>query len=264
MVSRLRTLIQRITVCAVIVLFFFLPSAGWAQQTDARGFEVKYQAQSVTIRVTRNVPLSELLEALCQVTKSRCEGTAATSNLITVPMTVSGPWNKVVSTLLEGTQLNYSSAAPSSSGGGSLIIGGHAAQISTPVAPPPVPFAPPNPIFNAPPEMARTDANGSTPAAPASVSPAPNMANPSLISQDGSGITDPHGLPIGIFGGPTVESMPDRAGNPIPVPPVESQSYEPMPDKNGNLIPVIIESQSYEPMPDKSGNLIPVNVPRRH
>jgi len=255
------------TECVALFIIILLPCLGCAQQAELRSFELKYEGHTVTIHVTRSIPLSELLKSLCQTSHTQCEGTEATSSLLVAPMTVSGTWENVLASLLEGTQLNYSCIAASSSSPGSLVIQGRASRISTPVASPaPIEtttgqdIGPSAQMVSTFSENSSNDQGKNVAASATSSSDAATVA---FSGEESGGMVDPHGLPVTASSGSAIEAMPDRAGNPISVN-LGGPTIEPMRDRNGNAIPVVIESQSYEPMPDKSGNLIPVNVPRRH
>jgi len=93
-----------------------------AKSHDVPGGTVEYNRGILTVRLTQPTDLRTVLEAICQVTESRCDVGASAAEVELPPVSLTGTWREVVRLLMEGAGHNYAALEPSGGQGGRLWV----------------------------------------------------------------------------------------------------------------------------------------------
>jgi len=224
--------------------------------------QVEHHPPTVTLRITEATDLGAVLGVLCEVTNARCDIDPSAAEVELPPLMLSGSWAEVLSSLFEGSGLNYATTSPVRGQPARLLVHARRPGQDTPAAAiraadpsgrpdasanaaslASTPYAPPTQRE----EDAEVDASGSAKGtgreydgrAGGGGEPDPEMMRKSIESVRTlyEGMSMPRApLPPG---SPYVLPFPDANGNPISVP----ASYPPTmvlpwPDANGNPIVV--------------------------
>lgn len=94
----------------------------WAATPGTPGVLTQYAHPTLTLQVGGPTDLRTVLEAICQVSQSRCQIAPRAEETAVAPMTLVGHWKEVVAKLLEGTKLNYVAVEPGPGRAGQLLV----------------------------------------------------------------------------------------------------------------------------------------------
>ena len=255
-----------------VLAYVLITPAAWAGEPGPAGVIIDYHAPFVTVRVTQTTSLYAVLEKFCQHTQAHCEITSelaeAAAEQLVSPMTVEGTWAEVVTKLMEGRKLNYSSLSPTRRERGKLLVEARSPVTKVPQqeARGPVGAAGADEVVESGGvRMGRrrrltssADSRGGADAPRLSGGPSASSyrraRQPRPSDQSGTGVSfvqnpatvaffpDASGgasstLPT-TESGPPVLPFPDSNGNPIPVEKGQPRTFLPFPDSNGLPIPV--------------------------
>jgi len=111
-----------VRVCSL--LFATVVCVATAKTQVAGAVVISRTGGQIEISIDRLVPLSDVLNNLCQELKAQCEGTPKAMGMMVPAQQISGDWRRVLTTLLVGTGLNYTTHDPDASSAGMLSING--------------------------------------------------------------------------------------------------------------------------------------------
>jgi len=283
-------------ICILMLTVVSAPVAIYAQQTG--GVDVSQVESQIKLTVDEPTSLNRVLDELCRQTNSQCLGTQQARNIVVSPQVFVGGWRKVVTTLLDGADLNYVVTVGSDSPIKTLEILGVAPgpqrSVRTGSAGPDAPYdrkllsneselSPPANAGTEPygqaggqPEAAAVDAaplSAGTQSLPGSSNQGPTEGGKLNLSADNPAGSGNRFLPFpDSFGNPIAAStytpeylpFPGSDGKPIPVSNPVAPSFLPFPGSDGKPIATSNQPVQYLPFPDSSGRPIPVQPASAH
>jgi hypothetical protein len=263
----------------------------------SRAVIVSHAGDQIDISVNRSTPLGTVLDEICRESNAQCDGTEQAMSVMVPAQQISGDWRHVLSSLLDGTGLNYATREPAESGAGVLSIAGIASRAGSerheartrqsaaraetsdsaqPSFPETTASMPNSSSGDSSAEATSKPEAVSTGSAPLlnsnetpSISAAAGTAQPGASNGAAQGsagakpdrmlFADSFGNPVPLSQSPQYLLFPDGRGNLIPVPSQSSSSpYMLFPDSNGKPVPASSQAPQYLLFPDGNGRLIPV------
>lgn len=101
---------------------------------DTAAVQVGYNAPTITLRITESTDLAAVLNVLCEVTAARCDIDPSAAEVKLPPLLLSGSWAQVLSSLFEGTGLNYATTSPVRGQSARLLVHARRPGQDTPVS----------------------------------------------------------------------------------------------------------------------------------
>jgi hypothetical protein len=283
-------------VCVLLLAMGLYAVTGNAQVS--RAVVVSHSGSQINVTVNRSAPLGTVLDEICRESNAQCDGTEQALGVMVPAQQVSGDWRRVLSSLLDGTDLNYATREPAGSSAAVLSITSIAPRAvreprvarlrETPTRAGSTDDAVrPAPAVETAASMSSSsgDSSAETTSRPEAVSTGsasgfdsnetPPISDASEGAQAGPGnavgqgsmgvkpdrmlFADSLGNPVPLSQGPQYLLFPDGRGNLIPVPSQPSSSpYMLFPDSNGKPVPASSQAPQYLLFPDGDGRLTPV------
>ncbi len=94
----------------------------------SRAVIVSRAGGQIDISVNRSTPLGTVLDEICRESNAQCDGTEQAMGVMVPAQQISGDWSRVLSSLLDGTDLNYATREPAESSAAVLSITGIASR----------------------------------------------------------------------------------------------------------------------------------------
>lgn len=283
-------------ICGLI--FTVVSGAAVIHAQETGGVTVSHVQTQIKVTVNGPTPLNRVLDEFCRQTNAQCQGTQEAKNVAVFAQEFVGDWREVVTTLLDGADLNYVVSMPPGLLVGTLeILGVASGPQQSARAGGMGPDAPYNPKLSSDePELstrvnagAESDAetggqpnttvvdpaplSAGTQSLPRSASETPAEAGRLNLSTDNLAGSGKPSLPFpDTFVNPIAASnytpeylpFPGKGGNPIPVSNSAAPSFFPFPGSDGKPIAVSNQPVQYLPFPDSSGRPIPVQPVSAH
>ena len=243
----------------------------------SRAVIVSHAGDQIDISVNRSTPLGTVLDEICRESNAQCDGTEQAMGVMVPAQQISGDWRHVLSSLLDGTGLNYATREPAESSAGVLSIAGiasragserHEARTRQSAARAETSDSA-QPSFPETTASMPTSSSGDSSAEATSKPEAVSTGSAPLLNNEAppasAAAETAQGVPAGGGGQGSVGAKPDRMlfadtfGNPVPL--SQSPQYLLFPDGRGNLIPVPSQPSSspYMLFPDSNGKPVPAS-----
>ena len=256
--------VRQRTFCVLCAAIFVCAPA----RAENRDIVVSIQGDRIEVTTYRADSLSVILGHICKELGAACEGVQEASKVVLPPTRAEGNWRALISSLLEGTGLNYTTTAPTHSSQAQVQILGFA------------PVAGKNPVIAGQQTGGRSSQAASLPQHRPSAGQMQGIGNPQQdsgmvapteeaysaeVTVAGSQSSQPEAEPAErrFFGAPTdfpvgnTSPFPDSYGNPFVL--GNSEKFFPFPDSQGNAITIAKQPSAYFPFPDSQGRPIPVS-----
>ena len=103
---------------------------------DTVAVQVEHNAVTITLRITESTDLGAVLTVLCDVTRARCDIDPSAAEVKMPPLMLSGSWAQILSSLFEGSGLNYATTSPVPGHSARLLVHARRPGQDTPVSVP--------------------------------------------------------------------------------------------------------------------------------